>query len=866
MQNSRAYLIAIMSLAACSGGGGGGGSSTPSGVSAPPPPPPSSSASVSFSGETRLWHPIALTLEGPDADEAGATNPFTDYAFSVTFTQGNTQMTVPGYFAACGTAAETGCTSGTSWRAHFTPHLQGQWSYEVSFLAGTDVALTGIGTAVTPFDGETGSFTVGASDKSGADLRAADNGRLTQQNSHYLLFADGRPFFKVGADSPENTLAYDDFDATPNRGSRRKDWWPHLDDYGSSANASAYLWQGSKGQELLGAWTYLAEQGVNAVSFLTFSLGGDDENIFPHLLRVSVTDYNGLGRNAQWDSGVHHDRFDVSKLDQWDRVFSYADELGLFLHFKTMETENDQLMDGGAFGRERQIYYRELVARFGHHLALNWNLGEEYTLSSQTARDTLAYLDEIDPYDHLRVLHTYPGEWDQRYGPLEGNQSALTGASIQTGNANFNDVRSTVTEWVSRSRTANDPWVVALDEPGSAGRGVATDASYPNGQLPQTRNQSDNRDAVRGKVLWNTFTAGGAGVEYYYGYQTGCDDLLCQDHETRESKWEDAAIAATFFDTHVGAKALTMVEADDLLTTGNAGSVTAAAGVYTMPTSGTQTLAIEAEDLGPNPPGDWVFENDKAGFTGTGYYRWAGPDYFNINSAGEGAMSYVFDIPNGQADTYRFVFRARRIARNDGRTDLNNDLWMRIIRDSDGTQVQPVGQSGQTWWKMFFSGSLTEWRWSSNLDRQDDVKIPGNFALTPGRYRIEISGRSTEFHLDRMTLNKGTNRSTNESLTSTSDGSLSGTSVSGPGTADDDNYLFADTGDTYVAFIRDDTGDQLLDLTGEAGNYDVRWFDPLVGGALQIGSVSSISGGNFALLGAPPSNPNQDWVALVTRQ
>lgn len=819
-----------------------------------------------FSGETSQWHPITLTLTGPEADEAGATNPFTDYAFAVDFAQGGTRMTVPGYFAACGDAGESGCTSGTAWRVHFAPHLEGTWTYQVSFLEGTDVAITGTGAPVAPFDGETGSFTVGGSGKSGEDFRAATNGRLRQDDSHYLLYADGRPFFKVGADSPENTLAYEDFDATPNRGNRRKDWWPHLDDFGSAPNANAYLWQGSKGQELLGAWAYLAEQGVNAVSFLTFSLGGDDENIFPHLMRVSVTENNALSRSGQWNNGVHHDRFDVSKLDQWDRMFSYADELGLFLHFKTMETENDQLMDGGAFGRERQLYYRELVARFGHHLALNWNLGEEYTLSSETARDTLAYLDEIDPYNHLRVLHTYPGEWDQRYGPLEGNQSALTGASIQTGNANFSDVRSTLTEWVSRSQNANNPWVVSLDEPGSAGRGVAADDSYPDGQLPQTRNQSDNRAAVRAKVLWNTFTAGGAGVEYYYGYQTGCDDLLCEDHETRSSKWEDGAIAVAFFETHVGTKALNMRAEDGLLTTASAGASTAAVGVYTMPSSGTQTLAIEAEDLGTNPPGDWVFENDKPGFTGTGYYRWTGPDYFNINSAGEGAMSYVFDIPNGQADTYRYVFRARRINRTDGRTDLNNDIWMRVIRDSDGTQVQPNGESGQTWWKMFFGGSLTEWRWSSSLDRQDGTKIPANYSLDAGRYRLEISGRSTELHLDRMTFNKGTNRSTNESLTSTPDGSVSGNSVNGPGSADTDNYLFADPGDTYVAYVLDDAEDQILNLSGQSGTYQVRWYDPRNGGALQTGSVQSVNGGDFVALGEAPSEPNEDWVILITRQ
>ncbi|MEO1554385.1 MAG: hypothetical protein AAFR82_10660, partial [Pseudomonadota bacterium] len=553
------------------------------------------------------------------------------------------------------------------------------------------------------------------------------------------------------------------------------------------------------------------------------------------------------------------------KLDQWDRVFSYADQLGLFLHFKTMETENDQFMDGGSFGRERQIYYRELVARFGHHLALNWNVGEEYSLSSTTAQDTLAYLEQIDPYGHLRVLHTFPNQKDQQYNPLLGNASELTGASIQTSNQNFTDVRSNLTTWISRSSSSGKPWVVALDEPGSASGGVAVDAAYPTGQLPEARNQSDNRTQVRGRILWNALTAGSAGVEYYYGYQTGCDDLACEDHETRQTKWSDAANALSFFETHVGAKALNMAESDSLLTTGSGGGSNASSGVYSLPSS-PQTFAIEAEDVGTNPPDDWVFENDKTGFTGTGYYRWAGPDLFNINGAGSGIISYVVDIPASDAGDYRFAFRGRRISRTDGRTDLNNDIWMRIIEESSGQQVQPNGQSGQTWWKMFFSGSLTNWVWSNSLDRQDGTKLPATYNLAAGRHRIEISGRSTELHLDRMTLNKGTSRSTNESDTTTSDGTVSSSpSGASPGSNDSDNYLFADPGDLYVAYLASDADEQVLDLSSESGTYTVRWYDPVAGGALQTGSVSSISGGDFRALGDPPSNVNGEWVALISR-
>ena len=50
----------------------------------------------------------------------------------------------------------------------------------------------------------------------------------------YQRFAEtGEYFLKVGADAPENLFAYEDFDATPNVGNRRKTWTPHLKDYNS---------------------------------------------------------------------------------------------------------------------------------------------------------------------------------------------------------------------------------------------------------------------------------------------------------------------------------------------------------------------------------------------------------------------------------------------------------------------------------------------------------------------------------------------------------------------------------------------------------------------------------------------------------
>ena len=47
------------------------------------------------------------------------------------------------------------------------------------------------------------------------------------------------------------------------------------------------------------------------------------------------------------------------------------------LHLLTQETENETLLDNGETSVQRKVYYKELIARFGHHLGIIWNMGEE---------------------------------------------------------------------------------------------------------------------------------------------------------------------------------------------------------------------------------------------------------------------------------------------------------------------------------------------------------------------------------------------------------------------------------------------------------------------------------------------------------
>jgi hypothetical protein len=146
---------------------------------------PDGDGSITISGELKQWHKVTLTLDGPYAhenDNDNDPNPFTDRAFNVTFIHesGDPKYTVPGYFAADGSAGNSSADSGTKWRAHLSPDKAGTWNYITSFNTGKNAALGK--SAIKPALGnaKTGSFSITASDNSKYCL--AKNGEL------YLIY------------------------------------------------------------------------------------------------------------------------------------------------------------------------------------------------------------------------------------------------------------------------------------------------------------------------------------------------------------------------------------------------------------------------------------------------------------------------------------------------------------------------------------------------------------------------------------------------------------------------------------------------------------------------------------------------------
>jgi len=488
--------------------------------------------------EAQQWDKVVLTFTGPETSEAADVNPFTDYRLNVTFTQEGKSITIPGYYAADGEAAETSAESGSIWKVVFRPYAIGEWEYTASFRTGKNIAISEDETAgeSIAFDGEKGRIMVKNSLASLPDLRA--KGKLVTTKGRYLQFtSSGEYFLKGGADSPENWLGYADFDGThkitiaENREGEAEvkpqlhTYAPHLADWKEGDPS----WQGVKGKSIIGAVNYLASKGINSIYFLTMNIGGDGKDVWPYT------------------NPEERYRFDCSKLDQWEIVFDHMEKSGMMIHVVTQETENELLLDDGGTGNQRKLYYRELIARFGHHMAVTWNMGEEngpadFTPAGQTIEQQMAmvsYVKHNDPYKNYVVIHTHAAP-QFRYGIFEQllGFTHLDGPSIQ-----IHDLKTAHKEtlhWTKVSAEAGKYWAVCIDEIGPASRGVDPDDRVDN-----------NQDTVRAEVLWGNLMAGGSGAEWYFGYKNSNNDLNCEDWRSRDRMWDYTRIAIEFFQQFV---------------------------------------------------------------------------------------------------------------------------------------------------------------------------------------------------------------------------------------------------------------------------------------------------------------------------
>ena len=512
-------------------------------------------------GELRKWHNATITFDGPSVSESGTPNPFMDYRLNVTFTKGARTVVVPGYYAADGNAANSSATSGNKWRVHFAPDETGTWHYTASFRQGTNIAAStdaGAGTAVS-FDGANGSIVVLDTNKSGVDFRS--KGWLRYVGKPYPQFDNGDYFIRAGPGGPENFLGYEDFDNTPDLGYRH-DYGPHVSDH--NAFDDGLLWNG-KGKGILGLINYIADQGMNTMYFVTHTTGGDTKDTFP------------------WTGGTAYSRYDVSKLAQWEIVFEHMTSKGVEMHLFFNEEENDLLINGGALGNERKVYYREMIARFGHHLAVTWNLGEEINTtgggrpSDAQIASYCSYIRSIDPYVHPIAAHC-ADSLTALYTPLLGNVN-FEMATIQTTTNHYNasgaDILHTqMVDWRAQSAAAGRPWIVTNDEQGGWQTGLPTDASDP--WHPEYRR----------RALWGALMAGG-GIAYYWN-----GDVTTENLRPFEQMWQLTALAERCFQAYLPFE--DMVNADSLTTSSSDYVLAQVGDIYAiyLPNGGSTNLNL----------------------------------------------------------------------------------------------------------------------------------------------------------------------------------------------------------------------------------------------------------------------------------
>jgi len=488
-----------------------------------------------------------------------------DYRLQVEFVGPSGQrFNVAGFFDGDG----DGSPVGNVWRVRFTPDAPGTWRYRVSFRKGKQVAIQLSEAAGQPADnhGLNGSFQVRPPAPSAPGFLRW--GRLEYGGGHYLKFRNGPYWIRTGTDSPENLLAYYGFDNTPasHRYAAHERHWQTGDPD----------WGGGKGRNIIGALNYLASRHVNSIYLMPMNVGGDGKDVWPWAGTPK-------GEGSPDNDNLH---FDVSKLAQWNVVFDHAQRQGIFLHFVLNEAEraNKMELDDGELRVERKLYYRELVARFGHHLALEWNLCEEYNLGfhlgAERVRAFARFLRAVDPYDHPVTVHSAGNPLEELAFTFGDPNFSLT--SVQLNQRRIDQMVEAIRR---ATAAAGRPLPASMDE-------FTVDVGTNKSHIPV-----DDAELHRKQKLWPTLFSGGM-VEFIL---EGLLEVDRFDTPARDLLWRQAWYARRFMQDHL--PFWEMEPADDLV----AGAASIQVGIGGGKTSpmGPQVLAKQGEVYAAYLPCGW---------------------------------------------------------------------------------------------------------------------------------------------------------------------------------------------------------------------------------------------------------------------
>lgn len=376
-------------------------------------------------GAFEKWSKVELQFTGPNSVGMDATNNPFKILVNITFIGPSGSFVVPAFYDGNG----SGGMDGDVWKVRFSPNAVGSWTFTSN---STDPILTG----------QTGTFDVISPTGCSAYIPGglADFGcvgRLEWSGGHYLKFADGPYWIKGGEDDPEDFLA------------------PGMTVGFASKEA---------------AIDYLASKGVNSLYFMTNNVDGDGQNVWPWV------------GSTQSQAKANHEHFDVAKLAQWDQWLQYMQSKGVVLHLVLED-------DSGWTGFNRQMYYREMIARFGYNNALIWNLAEEYNenYSSSQAKGFAQMIRDLDAYDHPIAIH---------------NQGSLSNWSPFLGDDRFD-----ITSFQTADSPQNAAAVTWFQNVEDSGRTIAV-------SFDETGKLDTSERVLARHIVWSVYT-GGANYEIH---------------------------------------------------------------------------------------------------------------------------------------------------------------------------------------------------------------------------------------------------------------------------------------------------------------------------------------------------------------
>lgn len=150
-------------------------------------------------------------------------------------------------------------------------------------------------------------------------------------------------------------------------------------------------------------------------------------------------------------------------------------------------------------------------------------------------------------------------------------------------------------------------------------------------------------------------------------------------------------------------------------------------------------VIIEVES---NTPTDsWAAETAHAGYTGTSYFAWRGPDMAPSAWGASGLLSYQFNVTTpGQ-----YVVRLHCY----GEVDMYKSVFFRMDNDQSFSTPDHNG------WVEYFVNAMNQWSWDTRMVAYNGSTwndVTPVVTLTAGVHTVQFSGRAAGFCMDRISI------------------------------------------------------------------------------------------------------------------